>query len=180
MRILFLVLVGLFCFLGTGMSIVIASKLDKNVLGREKSYSAMYTKLLEGKSKMESVTKKEVLDVLPEYQSVKQLVSQLPSPTGYTIVKALGLAVLPLLAVSLFILTFMKKSAINLVAPVLIVLSLVFWYLAPETGAKFGDPKPAAKVVLGLMAVLSLVSVLGYFVVNKKEKGTVQGTPELS
>jgi hypothetical protein len=172
MRVLMLILAVLFCLCGIGGSIMGPLNLNIHIYGNntesQQSYSALLQDLIQQK---ETAEKSEMsAAVTEELESIDKIINVLPSPFVYTLLHIFYYGILPILAILLLVLAFMKNPNVNKISPMLLIASLLLWGLVPGIeGSTYGpaSPKQIALIISILMILHSITSFLSYRFIKK-------------
>jgi len=172
MRILMLILAVLFCLGGVGGSIMGPQNLNIHIFGKnpetQQSYNALLQDLIQQK---ETVEKSEMsAAVKEELKSIDEIINALPSSFIYTLLHLFYYGILPILAIVLLVLAFMKNPNVNKISPILVIASLLLWVLAPDIqGSSYGpaSPKQIALIIAVLMILHGITSFLSYRFIKK-------------
>lgn len=172
MRIFMLILATLFCLAGIGASVLGPANLDVHLLGKgdnaEKPYSEVLQNLIDQKTTLEESGAADAAQ--EEITALNELLEVVPSASTYTILHVFYYGILPILALALLVLAFIKKPLVNMIAPALVVASVLLWVLAPDLqGGTYGpaSPKQIALVIAGLMTLHAVTSFLSFRFIKK-------------
>ena len=168
-----LILATLFCLGGIGASVLGPMNLDVHIFGKgdeaHKPYGEVLQTLIDQKESLEKAEGAEAMK--EEIAAINEQLEVLPSPLVYTVLQGFYYGILPILALALLILAFMKKSLVNKIAPLLVVASVILWVLAPAIeGSSYGpaSPKQIAMVIAVLMTLHAVTSFLSFRFIKKE------------
>lgn len=167
-----LILATLFCLGGIGASVLGPTNLNVHIFGKSEEAQKPYSEVLQGLiDQKETLEKSEAADAMKEeLASINAQIEVLPSSLVYSVLHVFYYGILPILALGLLILAFMKNSLVNKVAPLLVVASAILWVLAPAMEAStYGPaaPKQIAIVIAALMTLHAVTSFLSFRFIKK-------------
>lgn len=179
MRIAMLILAVLFSLSTIGASLMGPLNIDANLFGKEKnvSYDAKYQELMTKRDELKSMVSEDALETIPEYTEINDMIDSIPSPNMYLLMQAIYFFVIPLLALALLILAFMKKPSVKVVGPALIASAAVIWFLAPALKASSYGPASPKAVALGILVCAVLHALTSFLSVRFAKPKTLSETP---